>query len=201
MCTRAYTFLPICSAQMQLKRAFFLLDFFLLFLSGEMLGSSWENLHVVWCLQSTEASLSIKPVSFWSMLIYFDLVHAVLWAEMCVVGRHTVCVCARVFLYVFQWLWFYTRDMKAINLGFSHSSADAQNGFQQKEKEKKIQLHAQLQWINLLPISRTKLVLSRYNYLDTEAIPWSLTINCITEFGVQIHFSVFDHYYIVARSL
>lgn len=140
MCTRAYTFLPICSAQMQLKRAFFLLDFFsFISLSGEMLGSSWENLHVVWWLQSTEASLSIKPVSFWSMQIYFDLVHAVLWAEMCVVGRHTVCVCVcvRVLLCVFQWLWFYTRDMKAINLGFSHSSADAQNGFQQKRRRKK----------------------------------------------------------------
>lgn len=79
------------------KKGIFPFRFFsFIALSGEMLGSSWENLHVVWWLQSTEASLSIKPVSFWSMQIYFDLVHAVLWAEMCAVGRHTVCVCVCV---------------------------------------------------------------------------------------------------------
>lgn len=61
--------------------------------------------------------------------------------------------------------------MKAINLGFSHGGADAQNRFQQKEKEDKIYLHSQLQRINLLAVSQTKLVLSRNNYLDKEPTP------------------------------
>ncbi len=55
----------------------------------------------------------------------------------CVVWRHSARVCLCVFLCVSQQLWSHTRDMKAINLGFSHGSADAQNRFQQKEKEEK----------------------------------------------------------------
>lgn len=40
--------------------------------------------------------------------------------------------------------------MKAINLGFSHGSADAQNRFGQREREEK---YHWLQGINVLPIA------------------------------------------------
>lgn len=117
------------------------------------------------------------------MQIHFHPVHGVLHEKKKKKrAAHSLCVC------VSAWLRYHARDMKAINLGFSHGSADAQNRFQQKEKEKKKYLHSQLQRINLLEVSQTKLVLSRNNYQATRR---RLAVNVFTELCVKMHFHLF----------
>ena len=66
------------------------------------------------------------------MQIHFDLEHGVPCAKRAYYG-HTLCTFVRVSMQ----LRYHTTDMKAINLGFSHGSADAQNRFQQKRAKKK----------------------------------------------------------------